>query len=384
MGSTKRPAGAPPAVGARFQTRIEKLAIGGAGIARPDGFVLFTPETAPGDLVELEVTEVRGNHGSARVLRLLEKGPDRREPPCPYARDCGGCNWQHLTDEAQREQKQILLRETLERFLPGVDLPLEPLVPSPRALRYRNRVQPLRREGRLGFRKRRSHDFLPVDDCPITEEPLAALFKNPPPGADDARIELRLTPDGRVEISEAGDEEGFAFAQVNRFQNQDLLQTVLEWTRDLKPTAVWDLYSGAGNFSFPLIDQFSGVPMTGVELNHVLVKRAREESRARKDKDVSFLVSDVAAWVRRHTPPSGSLVVLDPPRAGAGGEVMAALRSSDVKSLVLIGCHPVSLARDLSVLLKDSHFRLTKVRAFEMFPQTDHFETMALVEVDSP
>lgn len=369
-----------PAPGARLQVRIDKLAVGGNGVTRADGFVLFVGDVAPGDLAEIEVTETKANHGTAKLVRVLEAGPGRRAPPCRYAGECGGCNWQHLTEDAQREQKQLLVRETLEKFLPGRELPLLPLVPSPRVLDYRNRVQPQRQGNRLGYRKRRSHDFLAVDDCPIVEEPLKPIFRRPPPGPD-ARLELRLTPEGDVVVVEPGDETGFAFAQVNRFQNEDLIRTVLDWAGETKPSAIWDLYAGAGNFSFPLAGKYAGVPVTAVELSDVLVKQGRAEAAKRRDRGTKFLVSDVGSWLRRRIPPHDSLIVIDPPRAGAGAEVMAALRASGAKQIILIGCHPVSLARDLADLLKDARWALERVQAFEMFPQTDHVETIAQVRV---
>lgn len=386
MRDPESPPGQAPGVGDVLQVRIEKLAVGGNGIARPDGFVVFVPDAAPGDLLEVEITKVRPQHGEGRLRRVIEAGPGRRVPPCSYAGECGGCNWQHLDEKTQLAEKQRLVLETLTKFLPDFELPVEPIEPSPRSLRYRNRVQPLRRNNRLGFRKRRSHDFLPVDDCLITEEPLAALFSKPSVGTDDSRIELRLTPSGKIEISEAGDDEGFAFAQVNRFQNEQLIAAVLDWLRDSKPTAIWDLYGGSGNFTFPLADAFP-VPVTGVELNSVLVQRASERTKSSKNPQLSFRVSDVEAWVRRRMPPAGSLVVLDPPRNGAGREVMSALAASAAREILYISCHPVSLARDLQIFFESTpadRWKLRRVKAFEMFPQTDHVETLVQLSVDSP
>lgn len=385
MVDAKGPAGRVPAVGDLLQVRIEKLAVGGNGIARPDGFVVFVPDAAPGDLLEVEMVKVRPQHGEARLRKVLEPGTGRRVPPCPYAGECGGCNWQHLDETTQLQQKQSLVAETLAKFLPGMAIPIEPIEPSPRSLRYRNRVQPLRHGGRLGFRRRRSHDFLPVQDCLITEEPLAALFASPPPGVDGSRIELRLSPEGGIEISEAGDDEGFAFAQVNRFQNQQLIDTVLDWTKDAHPRAVWDLYGGGGNFTFPLARAFP-VPVTGVELNAVLVQRASQKASENKMPQLSFRVSDVESWVRRRVPPAGSLVVLDPPRNGAGADVMSALAASPATEILYISCHPVSLARDLQIFFEKApanRWKLRRVKAFEMFPQTDHVETLVQLSVDS-
>ncbi|HRO67460.1 MAG TPA: TRAM domain-containing protein, partial [Pseudobdellovibrionaceae bacterium] len=224
---------APPSVGDRLQVRIEKLAIGGAGIARADGFVLFVDLAVPGDELTVEVTSSKGRHGEARIVEILTPGESRRTPPCSYADRCGGCNWQQIADAEQLHQKDLLLRETFAKFLPGRNIPFEPFVPSPKSLRYRNRVQPRMKNGRLGYYRRKSHEFLPVDDCLITEEALAVFFKNPPKISLDqeTRVELRLSQDNVPQWSVQGREEaeGFSFSQVNRFQNQDLIETVLRW-----------------------------------------------------------------------------------------------------------------------------------------------------------
>lgn len=382
MSVQKRPAGPRPAVGDRLQVQIEKLAIGGAGIARHDGFVLFVPETAPNEAVEVEVTRLHQNHAEAKLLKILKPGAGRREAPCRFAGECGGCNWQHLTELAQQTEKQKLLLETLQKFLPNTEIPLRPLVPSPQSLRYRNRVQPLRENEKLGFRRRKSHDFLPVDDCLLAEEPLAKYFQSVPAGPDGERVELRLDINGQTSATTENEEDGFAFSQVNRFQNAQLIETTLRWLKDSTPSEIWDLYCGSGNFTFPISETFPKVPVTGVELSSTLVRRARELAKSRGPQ---FFLSDVDAWLRRRSPPKNSLVIIDPPRAGVGREGMAAIAASEASSLVYIACHPVSLARDLSYVMASPRrrWKLVSVQGFEMFPQTDHMETLAHLVVDS-
>lgn len=393
MSFPSRPVGASPTVGDRLQVEIEKLAIGGAGIARPNGFVVFVQDTAPGDVVQVEITAFHKNHAEAKVLEILSPGVGRRERPCVYAIECGGCNWQHLDESTQQIWKERLVLETLKKFLPGREIPMDPLVPSPKSFFYRNRVQPRFFNGHLGYFKRRKHEFLPVKDCLIVEEPLRKYFsesnsfgelKN---STEPEKIELKVDAEGNTSWNRQTQEsEGFAFSQVNRFQNEDLLQTVLDWTEGLDPSEVWDLYAGAGNFTFPLAKKFSKAPVTAVELSSALVKRAREIVGEEKRKGLNFVVSQVEPWLQRHLPKAGSLVILDPPRAGAGDGVMKSLASSEAKTILYIACHPVSLARDLASLFAASggkRWRLKQVRAFEMFPQTDHMETIAHLEVDS-
>lgn len=384
-----------PRTGDVLQVRIEKMAVGGAGVAkvggdpeaRDSGFVLFVDDTAPGDLAEVRVTKAKDRFGEASLLRVIEPGPSRRTPPCVYADRCGGCSWQHITEDAQRSEKQNLMLELLKKFLPGEKPVVDPLVPSPHVLHYRNRMQPHVVDGRLGFHVKRSHDFLPVADCLVAEQPLRPFFQEDwvsRTGREKQRLEISVDRAGQPHwrpANEAG--EGFGFSQVNRFQNETLISTMLEWVGD-GYSEVWDLYSGAGNFTFPLQKRFSSKPVMAVEGSSLLVQKGKETGGPQGPR---FFVSDVGTFLRRWSPPKDALIVLDPPRAGAGLEVMTALAATKPRAVVYIACHPVSLARDVAGFLEDSRgighpMKLERLRVFEMFPQTDHFETMALLSVD--
>lgn len=387
MPDPKRPAGKLPAVGALLQLQIEKLVIGGNGIARHEGLVYFVPDTAPGDLVEVRVQVVKKNLAEARLVRILKPGPGRRTAPCPYVPECGGCNWQHLTTEEQLHEKQRLLEETFRKFLPAHPVSFEAFVPSSLALGYRNRIQPRWKDGQLGFLRRASHEFLPVKDCLIVEEPLRRYFQQPgsliglPP--KDIKIELRLNETGEATWTPVGDDgEGFGFSQVNRFQNQDLVQTVLRWNQDWQPSEVWDLYSGAGNFTFPLARNFPNLEFTAVEMSSRLSDKAKQWAAQEQLVGLRFIPSDVESFLRRTSVPANAFVLLDPPRAGAGVEVMTRLLNSPAQRITYIACHPVSLVRDLSFALSQTKrsWQITKVQGFEMFPQTDHMEVIAQLE----
>jgi len=126
----------------QIQVKIEKMAIGGAGIARHDGLVIFVAQAAPGDELLVEITTKRKTLLRPIILKILKPGPGRREAPCAVANVCGGCNWQHITEEEQRHQKESLVLETLKKFNPQIEFQYLPIKESPRVLRYRNRIQP--------------------------------------------------------------------------------------------------------------------------------------------------------------------------------------------------------------------------------------------------
>lgn len=385
--STGRGAQAP-LLGSELQVSIEKLAVGGAGVARHEGFVFFVADAAPGDELSVEITALKKNFGEARIRRILNGGPARRAPPCPVADRCGGCNWQHIAEEEQRRQKELLVKETLEKFLRGQDFEYLPLKECAQSLRYRNRIQPKFTRQAFGFYARGSHEIVDIQDCPITEKALAQEIPAARTWAQsqksEGRIEMYLDREQRAHFTFTDqNDEGFGFSQVNRFQNEDLVAAVLDWTRGAEYRHIFDLYAGAGNFSFPLMQTLNR-PLTAVELSEKLVGKGRELNRF---SDLEFVHSDVEKYLRRTRITPEDLVVLDPPRAGCSEDVMRMLAKARPRKIVYISCHPVSLARDLKRFFEftgknasTTPMKLRRVQAFEMFPQTDHVETIVELE----
>jgi 23S rRNA (uracil1939-C5)-methyltransferase len=394
----------------QYKVTIEKLAIGGAGIARHDGLVIFIPDSAPGDELFVELTFKKKNYAEAKILQILAPGPERRIEPCPIADRCGGCNWQHITEIEQRRQKHLMVQETLQKFLrptsANLDWDFLPLQESPRSFRYRNRIQPKYAAGKLGFFSRRSHEIIEAKDCPITEELVTQQFPLVKAEMDRRfaqtrevqRLELYLDQQQNPKWLLMGEEkEGVGFSQVNRFQNDDLIRTVLEWS-DGTYERVLDLYAGSGNFTFPLANRFLGLPVLAAELDPKLVQKAQVvvDGDSTLQGRVQFSLSDVGAFLKSTPPKAQDFILLDPPRAGADAEIMRSLALSNAGKIIYISCHPVSLARDLQYFFaaqaelekQDStsrkhRFKLRRVQCFEMFPQTDHVETIAELAVDT-
>lgn len=381
-----------PLLGSKIKLFIEKLAIGGAGVARHEGMVVFVPQAAPNEEVLVEVTVVKKNYVEAKIIEILKASPARRNPPCAVASICGGCNWQHISEPEQLIQKEKLVLETIKKFNPALSFEYLPIKPSPKNLRYRNRIQPKFKNGMFGFFGRNSHDIVQINDCLISEEFLVQKFTEVKNWAkeknskDLLRLEMYISDDETVRYGLINDDDdGIGFSQVNRFQNPDLIQTVLQWTENNNYHKIFDLYAGAGNFTFPLANKFKDSQVVGVELNPKLVEKAKTLA---KDRRVKYFLSDVESYMRRATIDREDLIVLDPPRAGTSEYIMRSLAAAQPKKIIYISCHPVSLARDLNWIFKWSQkfgtrLKLQRVQTFEMFPQTDHVETIAELGVDS-
>lgn len=376
-----------------IQVHIDRLSTGGRGVARHEGLVLFVPDTAPDEDIEVRLTLVKKNFAEASLTRILRPSPHRVAPPCPVAGTCGGCPWQHVAYPEQLKQKRELVRDALRKFS-GFDTSSEGLVrdvvPSPLEFRYRNRIQ-VHTDGKsVGFHKRGSHQIIEVEDCLIAEKPLVERFAALRAQGVRGRTEIFLSESGEVVLRNAtslrDDEEAneLAFSQVNSAQNQNLVNYTIDTLKRLNglkaPSKVLDLYAGNGNFTFPLADAFPNATIESAELNPRSVKAARV--RAQSDypnRALRIEEADVSAFLAGRKQGEVSTIVLDPPRIGCSPDVLNALVKLAPEKIIYISCHPVTLARDLSKLGAD-RYKLLEVQPFDMFPQTDHVESVAVLE----
>lgn len=390
----------PFSEGQELVVNIEKMAITGEGVARFHSAVIFIPRGAPGDTLRVKITQAKKNHYRAQILEVMNPGPERIKPICNVADRCGGCTWQHLSSAEQLHQKQILLKEVLSRFLHEGLSTIQPIRPSPEPFYYRNRIQPRWDGAQFGFNAWKSHDFVAIKDCHLVEEPLRMALKTPEVWnrkvvsknlPENHRIELYLNEENSVQVRalKENTEDSF-FSQVNRFQNTELVDYVVGLSLQKKYLKIYDLYSGSGNFTFPLSDKHKSAQVVGVELSSELTKRAQSKAQDLRisRQFLEFYTMSVDYFLARHVPSEADLVVLDPPRAGASAFVIASLAAAAPQSIIYISCHPVSLGRDLALLEKEASSRRKKVRIksiqpFEMFPQTSHLETVVELGIDS-
>ena len=383
-----------PRRGERLTVHIERLAVGGRGVARHNGLVIFVADAAPDEEAEVEITFVKKNFAEANLVRVIRPSASRIKPPCPVAGRCGGCNWQHIDAPTQTSWKRQLVLESLQKFSGFTvdDSMIAATVPSPKAFRYRNRVQLHHSGPRMGFFERGSHDIVDIDDCPITDERLSSQIpglKKEFEHAKAGRFEIFVKPSGgtaRMDRTAVGAAEA-PFSQVNTEQNENLIAEVLKLVAKHLGSSrtIYDLYAGGGNFTFPLAARFPEAKLVGVELNSESVRTANKRAAA-ENVGVEFYEASVDDFVASQTNSKdapaelgrNSFVILDPPRTGCGPGVMENLSQLKPKTILYISCHPVTLARDLKPL-SEAGYKLDSVQAFDMFPQTDHVETVAVL-----
>ncbi|MGI8901971.1 MAG: class I SAM-dependent RNA methyltransferase [Nocardioides sp.] len=367
-----------------YQVEVGPVAHGGHCVARHEGRVIFVRHTLPGERVTVRVTE--GDEGS-RFLRgdavaVLSAAPDRVSAPCRFAGPdaCGGCDFQHVSLAAQRSLKAAVVTEQMRR-LAGLEvgIEVEPVPGDVEGLRWRTRVQyAVDRDGRRGFRKHRSHQVVAVDDCLISRHDAREVVKTGPvPGPAverDPVVELVETTAGRHLFEVAGD----GFWQVHPGAPALLVEVVLSMLRPAPGERCLDLYAGVGLFSAFLAE---AVGPTGSVVAVEGDRRAAEHARTNLSSYPTAVVrrGSVDRDLGSQPPEPVDLVVLDPPREGAKRAVVDQVADRLPRAVAYVACDPAALSRDVA-LFGERGYRLSQLRAFDLFPMTHHVECVALLE----
>ena len=398
---------------------VGPVAAGGSCVARAqDGRVVFVRHALPGERVLAEVTSQTRSFLRADAVQVLEPSPHRVAPPCPYAGPgrCGGCDWQHVAVAHQRELKAALVAEQLVR-LAGVDRPVvvEEVPGAPDGLGWRTRVQfAIAPSGRAGLRRHRSHELEPVERCLIAsadveavgveglrwpgvtsvevaahgDQRVVALTSTASRGgrATVPEVDAGIAVDGRrtrtphglrhtvlgrsFEVGTGG------FWQVHPGAAEVLAGAVLDGLDPQPGERALDLYAGVGLFA-ALVGERVGPTgsVLAVESNPHACSDAARNTADQPQVTIRTAAVDAAVLARAG---AVDLVVLDPPRSGAGLEVTRALAGTRPRRLVYVACDPASFARDLRVLL-DVGWELTSLRGLDLFPMTEHVELVAVL-----
>jgi 23S rRNA (uracil1939-C5)-methyltransferase len=399
-------------VGDVVEVTTERLAYGGDAVARHNGLAVFIPLAAPCERLRVRVVERKKNFARAVIEDILVASRARREPACKYFGDCGGCQLQHITYEAQLEAKAAFVGDALAR-VGRIDWPHEIKVLHASEFGYRLRAQVKlstisaanNRQRLIGFNRAGSHEVCDVSSCPILVPELkSALLSlrsslsatNAQPGAassfdQTSEVDMAMGEAGvSVEPALQGFDSGaiqlkargavYHFGPSTFFQANSLMlnELVEEAVDEQSGRLALDLYAGVGLFTIQLARQFNRV--IGVELDEGAARYARQNIKANGVSNAKFYNSRVEDWLsdfveQRKSSAPPDFVLLDPPRGGAGGAIaqIAALRPTRIS---YVSCDPTTLARDLRRVI-DSGYELERVTAIDLFPQTHHIETVA-------
>ena len=400
-------------VGDTIEVSVGNVAHGGHCVARHEGRVMFVRHALPGERVVAAITSVGkgGRFVQADAVSVIEAAPGRVEPPCRYAGpgQCGGCDFQHVELAAQRGLKTSVVHEQFERLAHidltealGREVECEPMPGEADGLGWRTRVEfAIDDAGRPGLRRHHSHEILPVADCLIAHPGLKAptVLKRHYRGvsavdvvaASSGTVQVKIgdrgasldeVPSVRQDVALPGGDASFdlsarGFWQVHPASATTFAQVVCDYLDPQPGERGLDLYSGVGLFTASLAQ---AVGRTGrvvaVESDVTAVHKARTNlipwphARVRAGR-VDRAVRDMA---RSHT--RADVVVLDPPRVGAGKAVLRDVALLGPRAIAYVACDPAALARD-TAYLAEYGWVLADLRVFDAFPMTHHMECVA-------
>lgn len=390
---------------------LHGMAHGGEAVGRlDDGRAVFVAGGIPGETVEVRLTQQKKRWARAELVSVVEASSDRVAPPCPFVADCGGCQWQHIALDRQRELKREVIRGQLGHLAGIEDAPVEPTVGVGEAdgFGYRNHVHlAVDAEGRTGYFRAGTRDVVPVDHCLLLHPLLREWHEKLPllPGA--RRLELRAgtrtfqriallrgfvdedaaeesyqrgIPLGRAgegEITEMVGTERFrisskSFFQVNTDGAEKLVELALEMLELGEETSVVDAFAGVGLFSVPMARTARKV--WSVERHPAAVRDLRHHAKEFRDK-IHVVATDMQEAFTQ-LPGTVERVLADPPREGLGETVARGLARMTPERIVLVACDPASLARDAK-FLADEGYVLERVVPVDLFPHTYHIEAVA-------
>jgi 23S rRNA (uracil1939-C5)-methyltransferase len=415
---------------------IDALSYGVYGIGRMNGRVVMVPRTAPGDQIVARIVETKERFSIGELVRIVAPSSARRNPPCPYAGECGGCAWQHLNYRTQLEAKQQSVDDALKRIgkLSGYDL--RPIIASADEFHYRRRIRlQVGPQKQLGFYGGSSHHLVSIAGCLIAEEPLnraietlrhwvgglntqiehieivtgdepdqtvatACAVGDFIPRDESACANLIGTGSGIEGLIVSGENwrrvwgeprttvglqsdlqlsiDADVFTQVNPAGNRRILDELLSAGGFTSDDRVLELFCGAGNFTLAIARRSQNV--AAVEGRRPSINNGKLNAQKNGIDNIRWICAPVPKAIAelKRKRERFSKIVLDPPRAGAK-DIEADLAALGAGKILYVSCNPTTLARDLAALTKLG-YKLATVQPIDLFPQTFHVETLAVLE----
>ena len=350
--------------------KIEDVAFGGKGVGRAGGKAVFVPFTIDGESISAHIVREKKQFAEAEIVEVKQNSSHRVAPECPYFGRCGGCSYQHIDYLHQLEIKSRQVNDVLHRIGKIKDIPLRPIIPSPLAYAYRNRITVHARDGMVGYFRRDSHDLIDVDRCPIAmtevNRGLAELRASKP---TDGHFTLRAETGPRI-FSQTNDRVAEAL--------RDLVVDLIPSGQDL----LVDAFCGAGFFAKALLDKFQRI--IGIDWDRFAIEAARKNATEKEtyiagdieEEIASANLSALSGQVSKSKikDAASTTLIVDPPATG----LLATFRKTIVElapaTLIYVSCNPATLGRDLGDL--QQRFKIESVTPLDMFPQTAEIEVV--------
>lgn len=375
-----------------MEVKIIGLDHQGRGIAKDNNKIVFVSNALPNEIVDIKYTVIKKNFSIAEVIKIIKKSNKRVENLCPYYGECGGCDLLHLAYDEQLKFKEDKIRNIFSKYL-NENIMVKEIVKSPKCLHYRNKVT-LHNNKKIGLYKNNSNDIIKIDKCLLLDDDINKVIKQLcdinekeiiiRKGNNDIMMipNIKMAIDGlnikeKTIYQKIGNKTfsivNNAFFQINTSLVEQLYDKVLDYIKSNKNQNVLDLYCGTGTISI-FISEYAN-KVLGIEINKEAIESANANKKLNNCHNVEFICADISKLKEIKFNPN--IVIIDPPRAGLTKNIIDNIIDIKPKQIIYISCDPMTLVRDLN-LLKDK-YNIIEVTPFDMFPNTHHVETIALL-----
>ena len=448
----------PVKIGNTYTMTITGIGSNGEGVGRINNFTVFVPYALPGEQLDVTIQTSKKNYAIGKIIRIITTSPQRIAPRCGLYYECGGCQLQHLSYDAQLKIKQQQVKDAVERIGKQKNLLIHPTLGAKQPWNYRNKMQfPIGMDKKrviLGCFSQGSHNIVDTRDCYIQKETnnnianairdavqklgisiydedkhigtlrhivgrvsetgdcmvilvtatkdlhhskeLVKLLRQRLPKLASVQQNIQTYRNnvimgrethllwGKPSIKDSLGTLTFhisprSFFQVNTSQAAVLYQKALEYANLTGHETVIDAYCGTGTITLFLAQKARKV--YGIEIVKPAILDAQKNARDNHVKNAEFIVGD-ATIVMPQLYKKGvypDVVVVDPPRAGCTPTVLKTFANMHPKRIVYVSCNPASLARDIAILA-DLGYKTEQIQPVDMFPQTCHVESVALIQ----
>ena len=402
-------------LGKNIKIEITGIAFGGNGVGKDkEGMTVFVPFTAPGDMVRVEVVKVKKRFAEAKLVEIITPSEFRCETKTEGYTESSITQYEHIKYEKQLEIKQEQLVNQLTRIgrLDVTQTEMLPIVGSSEIYNYRNKISlhptPLTEDYLgYGFYGHDNKTITPILRCELADEKINALIpklnrtkwgkKNVTrPRPLDCTIRKTSRGETHAYFGKAPEKypwlvedlNGFevrvplgSFFQVNIPVAEKLLLQVAEWVKESGAHAAIDSYCGVGVFGLHLPAEF---PVYAFDIDEAAVTAAQHNTLQAGLVNRRFYAgSDRKLFkeVISDCDPSNTVLIMDPPRVGCEANALKLISKTKFKAIIMVSCNPSTFARDLNTLTESGLYKITKTQAYDMFPQTSHFEAVAMLEL---
>lgn len=372
----------------------------GIGVGRIDGWVVMVPYALAGERVRAQVYKNHKNYSEADLIEVLKASAERVEPVCSLFGKCGGCQYQHLSYEAQLKWKQKQVEDLFKR-IGGIDFPVSPTHRSPRQYGYRSKLtphyeRPRRGEMPVGFiMQGRRNTIVDVPHCPIASDSINEILPQARADVLARSSKLRrggtlllrdcqegVCQDNKAIVSERVGNLTYQFCAGEFFQNNpfilpELVDFAIQQAKGTRNLV--DAYCGVGVFALAASKHFENV--AGVEISAKAIECANVNARINNITNCDFLIGKaetIFSDVSKRFDGAQTSMIIDPPRAGCDTAFLEQLIDFAPKRLVYVSCGPDTQARDLAYLTSRG-YTLEMLQPFDLFPQTRHIENVAVL-----